>query len=307
MAIRMGIYALLIGYLLLDLFVFKGPLKKTLTEPQLDTEAAIAEAKAQGIVARVYYEPIYRKQVEERMKEYLWRRGRTPEETTFGERKSLRKVLLDEMIDELLVKIQVKVSPIEEYAVDQDELQQVMEIEEKRLGGTFDELANRSGWQGMEELKMRLGARIQRENYLKKKILADVSEEEARAWYEERKDEFVSPERRKVKWRSHDEGEFQEEWVDTSKLPKEIAEGVFKLSVGAQEKFGGYEIELLEIQEARSHSFEEVKGSIIDALTSYQRDEGWKYFRRELLRARAKGDKVNKDKIQIFEENLIEK
>ena len=307
MAIRMGIYALLIGYLLLDLFVFKGPLKKTLTEPQLDTEAAIAEAKAQGIVARVYYEPIYRKQVEERMKEYLWRRGRTPEETTFGERKSLRKVLLDEMIDELLVKIQVKVSPIEEYAVDQDELQQVMEIEEKRLGGTFDELANRSGWQGMEELKMRLGARIQRENYLKKKILADVSEEEARAWYEERKDEFVSPERRKVKWRSHDEGEFQEEWVDTSKLPKEIAEGVFKLSVGAQEKLGGYEIELLEIQEARSHSFEEVKGSIIDALTSYQRDEGWKYFRRELLRARAKGDKVNKDKIQIFEENLIEK
>ena len=181
-----------------------------------------------------------------------------------------------------------------------------MEIEEKRLGGTFDELANRSGWQGTEELEMRLGARIQRENYLKKKILADVSEEEARAWYEERKDEFVSPERRKVKWRSHDEGEFQEELVDTSKLPKEIAEGVFKLSVGAQEKLGGYEIELLEIQEARSDAFEEVKELIIDALTSYQRDEGWKYFRHELLRARAKGDKVNKDKIQIFEENLIE-
>ena len=306
MAIRMGIYALLIGYLLLDLFVFKGPLKKTLTEPQLDTEAAIAEAKAQGVVARVYYEPIYRKQVEERMKEYLWRRGRTPEETTFGERKSLRKVLLNEMIDELLVKIQIKVSPIEEYAVDEDELKQAMEIEEKRLGGTFDELANRSGWQGTEELEMRLGARIQRENYLKKKILADVSEEEARAWYEERKDEFVSPERRKVKWRSHDGGEFQEEWVDTSKLPKEIAEGVFKLSVGAQEKFGGYEIELLEIKEARSDAFEEVKELIIDALTSYQRDEGWKYFRHELLRARAKGDKVNKDKIQIFEESLIE-
>ena len=137
-------------------------------------------------------------------------------------------------------------------AVDEDELKQAMEIEEKRLGGTFDELANRSGWEGTEELEMRLGARIQRENYLKKKILADVSEEEARAWYEERKDEFVSPERRKVKWRSHDEGEFQEEWVDTSKLPKEIAEGVFKLSVGAQENLGGYEIELLEIKEARS-------------------------------------------------------
>ena len=306
MAIRMGIYSLLIGYLLLDLFVFKGPLKKTLTEPQLDTEAAIAEAKAQGIVARVYYEPIYRKQVEERMKEYLWRRGRTLEETTFGERKSLRKVLLDEMIDELLVKIQVKVSPIEEYEVDSDELKRAMEFEEARLGGAFNDLSERSGWQGKEELRMRLGARIQRENYLKKKILADVSEKEAQAWFEERKDEFVSPERRKINWRSPDKDEIQEEWVDASTLPKEIADGVFKMSIGSQVTVGGYKIELLEIQEARPHEFDEVKESIIDALTTYQRDEGWKHFRHQLLRARAKGDKVNKDKIQIFEENLVE-
>ena len=245
MAIRMGIYALLIGYLLLDLFVFKGPLKKTLTEPQLDTEAAIAEAKAQGIVARVYYEPIYRKQLEERMKEYLWRRGRSIEETSFGERKMLRQVLLDEMIDELLVKIQVKVSPIEDYAVDPAELEEALAIEKKRLGKAFDELAKRSGWQGEEELKMRLGARIQRENYLKEMIHADVSEEEARGWYDDHREELGDA------------------------------------------------------------SFEDSKESIIDTLTTYRRDEAWKVFRGGLLRYRTKGDKINKSKIQIFEENLL--
>jgi len=306
MAIRMGIYSLLIGYLLFDLFVFKGPLKKTLTEPRLDTEATRAEDKARGIVARVYHEPIFRKQVDERMKEYFWRRGRTLEETNFEERKLLRKVLLDEMIDELLVKIQVKVSPVEEYAVDSDELKQAMETEDGRLGEAFDELAARSGWQGREELEMRLGARIQRENYLKKKILTDVSEEDARAWFEEQRDEFVSPERRKLKWRSVGKGEFKEEWVDGASLPEKIAEEVFKLPTETRSIIGGYEIELLEIQEAKSHDFEEVKESVIDALTNYQREEGWRHFRHQLLRARTKGDEVNLEKIRIFEANLVE-
>ena len=236
MAIRMGIYSLLIVYLLLDLFVIDGPLKKTLTVPQMDTEAAIAEAKAQGIVARVYYEPIYRKQLEERMKEYLWRRGRTIEETSFGERKMLRRVLLDEMIDELLVKVQVKVSPIEEYEVGSNELKLAMETEEQRLGVAFEELAKRSGWQGKKELEMRLAARIQRENFLKEEIVTEVSDDEARAWYEERKEEFVSPEYQKIKWRKSGEDGFTEEWVEAGKLPKEISE---------------YEIEVLEVRESR--------------------------------------------------------
>ncbi len=306
MAIRMGIYALLIGYLLLDLFVFKGPLKKTLTEPQLDTEAAIAEAKAQGIVARVYHEPIFRQQLEERMKEYLWRRGRSMAETSFGERKMLRTLLLDEMIDELLVKIQVKVSPIDDYAVDSDELAESVATEKKRLGNAFDELAKRSGWQGEVELEMRLGARRQRENYLKKKILADVGEEEAWAWYEERKSDFLSPEYRKINWRGSGDEQFQKAWVEVSELPEEIAKRVFEMSQGSKESIGNYEVELLEIQKLKQWEFEEVKESIVDALTTYRRDEGWTLFRRHLLRERVKGDQVNKAKIQIFEENLEE-
>jgi len=190
MALRMGLYLVLIGYLLCDLFVFKGPIYRALNEPPLDREGAIAEAKAEGVVARVYYRPIFRTQIEEAMKEYLWRRGRTPGETSAPERKMLRELVLHELIDEELIKLQIKVTEREVYEVSDERVATAVEIEQKRYPKpeVFEALARRGGWQGVQEQKLRVTARIQREDYLKAMLPFEVNDEEARKWFEDNRE-----------------------------------------------------------------------------------------------------------------------
>ena len=192
MALRMGIYCVLIGYLVCDLFVFRGPIYRALNEPPLDREGAIVAAKAEGIVARVYYRPIFRTQIEEAVKEYLWRRGRSLEETSASERKMLRELVLHELIDEELVKLQIKVTEREVYEVSDERISTAVDTEQKRYPKreVFEELARRGGWQGEAEQKLRVTARIQREDYLKTALRFEVTEEEAQAWFEENRKAF---------------------------------------------------------------------------------------------------------------------
>ena len=192
MALRMGVYSVLVGYLLCDVFVFKGPLYKTLKTSPRDQDQFIAEAKASGIVARVYYRPIYRAQVEEGLKEYLWRRGRTIDDTVVDERRLLRKLIVEQLIDDELIKLQVKVSTADDVAVSKEEVARAVALEEKRYpdGRVFEELAKRAMWSGAKEREMRLAARIQRIEYLKDFVPTEVSDEEARAWFDENKESY---------------------------------------------------------------------------------------------------------------------
>ena len=187
MAIRMSVYCVLVGYLVCDFFVFKGPVYKSLNASPRDEKTVIAEAKASGVVARVYYRPIYRAQVEESMKEYLWRRGRTPEDTGAPERKLLRELMVNQLIDEELIKLQIKVSMSEEVAVSDDKVGRAVEVEKGRYPDSkvYDELARRAGWSGEKEREMRLAARIQREEYLERMLSVEVTDEEAKACFEE--------------------------------------------------------------------------------------------------------------------------
>lgn len=193
MAIRMGVYCVLLGYLICDFFVFQGPVHKSLTSSPRDEKTEIAEAKASGVVARVYYRPIYRAQVEEAMKEYLWRRGREVSETSAPERKLLRELIVNQLIDDELLKLQIKVSMSEEVAVSDAKVQQAVRDEEDRYPPeVFDELAQRAGWAGEKEREMRLGARIQRGEYLDRMLAVEVTDEEIQAWYEENQSQIPS-------------------------------------------------------------------------------------------------------------------
>jgi len=169
MALRMGVYSILVGYLLCDLFVFKGPIYRTLNTSPRDREEIIAEAKASGVVARVYSRPIYRAQVEEALKEYLWRRGRTLADTVLDERRLLRHLMIEQLIDDELIKLQVKVATAEEVAISDEEVARAVALEEKRYpdGRVFEELARRADF-----------------------VPDDISDEEARAWYEENKEAY---------------------------------------------------------------------------------------------------------------------
>lgn len=193
MAIRFGVYGVLVIYLTCDLFVFKGPVYTSLNEPRRDEISEVAEAEASGVVARVYSRPIFRAQVEEKMAEYLWRRGRKIAETTNGERKLLRRVIVNELIDDELVKLQIKVSMTEEVKVPKNQVDQAFSIEMKRYldGDFFEVLAERAGWSGVKERRMRLAARIQRAEHLARMLNVRISEEETRNWFEENRGAYI--------------------------------------------------------------------------------------------------------------------
>lgn len=192
MALRMGVYVILVGYLVCDLFFFKGPIYKTLKSSPRDEKSIIAEAKASGVVARVYYRPIYRAQVEEAMREYLWRRGRTAAEAGPDERRLLRDLIVQQLIDEELIKLQIKVSDSEEVAVPDSEINRAVEVDLSRYPdpGVFDSLLYQARWKGDPEHRMRIAARIQRADYLEQRVPDDVTEEEAQAWFDENKKAF---------------------------------------------------------------------------------------------------------------------
>jgi hypothetical protein len=186
MAIRMAVYLVLTSYLAFDLFVWKGPLYRSLNESPRDETTAIAEAKAEGVVARVYYRPIYRRQVEEALKEYLWRRGEELADTSAGERRILRLLLVNQLIDDELLKLQIKVSMSKEVAVAEERVEKAMELERDRypFPEVYPVLAKRAGWQGEDERKMRVAARIQRAEHLERLVGATVTEEEVREWFD---------------------------------------------------------------------------------------------------------------------------
>jgi len=194
--LRIVIYAAICGYLYGDFFIFKGPLSRMVHEDEQSSEKKIAEAKAAGVVARAYYQPIYRTQVEERMREYLWRRGQGLPEAGV---KILREAVLAELIDELLIKIQIKVSGANDYPVSEGEIEEAF----ARFNHRYPNLHERDlamtaeGWTGGEkELKMRLAARLQREKYLIDQLgpfNAKEAPQSAKEWYQENQDSFQRP------------------------------------------------------------------------------------------------------------------
>lgn len=201
LAIRFTIYFALIVYLIIDLFIWKGPVRDATLGPQLDSEEAIAEAKAMGIVARVYFQPIYRAQVETRIEEHLWKRGRTLEQTTKPERRLLREVAAEQLIDELLMKVQIKISPVNEYPIPGADQIRFFDQFKKRYPTSdhFAALMKSQGWKGGEnEAKMRLNGRLEREVYLSSYIDSSVSDEDVQKWYDEHQKNYLAPERRHV-------------------------------------------------------------------------------------------------------------
>lgn len=203
MAIRMSVYMALVGYLLLDLFVFGGPIKKRLAGPDPASPEAIAAAKAKGVVARVYAQPIYRAQVEERVKRYLLEHGRAVEKVSMGERKMMRQVALRDLIDERLVKVQIKVSPKTAYAVSDADIDAAMAHFKNRYNdeAALTEALRRQGWEGEKELRFRVAARLQQEKFFQAEIGKEVKvgDKTVKDWYEKNKDKLSLPERRELR------------------------------------------------------------------------------------------------------------
>lgn len=200
--VRMALWSVLVLYLVCDFFLISGPVKRELRRMFPTEQDKRAEALAEGICARVYNAPIYLGQVERRVQERLWRTGRAPEKVSEAEMKMLRTVALDELIAEALLRIKVRVN-IEQAEVSPAEVDAEVERFVKRFDSAeqLDQAMAAQGIESREELRLRMQARLEQEKYVLSKIetAIAVSDEEARQWYEDHREELTTPERRRVR------------------------------------------------------------------------------------------------------------
>ena len=198
--VRLVIYTLAIGYLLCDLVILQGPLWRHFRARNPQSPEAIAAAKAEGVVARVYGRPILLTQLERRLREDLWKEGREPADLSEAELKIKRRIALDTLIDlHLLGKIKVHYNK-DQFPVSDEEIDAAVERFVSRFPNATvaAEALTGQGW-SEGELRARLAARIQQEKYLEDLIDTRVSEEEAREWYDAHRQEIAYPERVRVR------------------------------------------------------------------------------------------------------------
>jgi parvulin-like peptidyl-prolyl isomerase len=197
-SLRLGLYGAVAAYLAADLFLFHGPLRRKLNRADPTSPEAIAAAKASGVVARVFNRRITRDQLDRAVSERLWLEGKTLDAIPVANRRVLRYAALDELIDHELLRVKAKAHATQ-LPVSEEEINERL----RRLLGRFEsksamEAAMKS--QGIPDeraLRDRMAAYIQQEKYAELKIdpLVQVTDDEARAWFEEHQAQLATPER----------------------------------------------------------------------------------------------------------------
>lgn len=201
--LRLGIYGAVFVYLICDLNFCSGPLSRKLRSGDPKSAAAVAKARAQGIVAVVYGTPITLRQLDRAMAERLLMDGRRLDELTPQTREMLRFAALDDLIDHEILRMKVKVSTAE-YKVTPAEVDERF----RRFAALFadaGELAaalQAEGIGGESALRERLAARLQQEKYVESRIAPQtaVTEDEAREWFDRQQDRLKVPEQVELHW-----------------------------------------------------------------------------------------------------------
>ncbi|MBK1792450.1 peptidylprolyl isomerase [Persicirhabdus sediminis] len=200
--VRMVVWWLLIIYLALDFFVFKGPVKGEIDNMRSDSDELVAAMRAQGMVARVYGKPIYLGQVDRRLDERLWRMDQKRADLPAKQLEMWRKVVLEELIDEELMRIKVRFNQ-GEYPVAEEKIDQQLAYFKARFASDeeYQQALVAQGIENDEEMRYRIAAQLQQDIYLAEKIsdAVAIDDELAIAWFEQNKSELAQPESRRVR------------------------------------------------------------------------------------------------------------
>ncbi len=201
-SLRFAAYFLAVGYLACDLYVFNGPLNRRIRASHPDSPESIAEAKANGVVARVFNHHITRSQLDYAIHERLWLEGKNANDLSPAEKKLVSYAALGDLIDNQLLRVKTKVNTLE-LPVSDPEIDERL----KRFAGRFETKADLQaamksmGITDETALRHRIAARIQQEKYIAMRVdpLVKVSEEEIADFYEANKQSLQFPERIRAK------------------------------------------------------------------------------------------------------------
>ncbi len=202
MAIRYVLWGSVVIYLGLDLFAFNGPLKQKIEAGKVGSTESVIKDKALGIVARAYAQPIYRSQVDRAVEIALFREGRLVSSVSEEELGWRRVAAANELLDEALLRNKITYN-LADYPISDQDIDAELARFTKRFPDqqSLESALEGQQYDGMKELRYRVAARLQQEQYLNEKISSAsvVTEEEARSFYETYKKDFTVPMQREVR------------------------------------------------------------------------------------------------------------
>ncbi len=329
--LRLAIYGAVIAYLVADLFIFNGPLRRTIER---------ASPPKAEILARVSGHAITRSQLNRAVSEKLWLEGNPAADPA-----AIRAAALDELIDHELLRLQVKeLDPA--IAVSDEEINERL----RRLVGRFEskgalETAMKSqGIPTERDLRDRLTARIRQEKLIALRIgpAIHVSDEKARKWFDANPQSIALPERIEaqhifIPTLDHPPAEAKQKldaalvdltekkkdfatlareisedpatkdaggalgWMTRDRLPADFAAPVFLLEINqpalVRTKLGWHLVEVTARKAAEPRTFEQAKPEILAALEAIKRRQATADFRKSLRHASA-------TEIEIFSDHL---
>lgn len=330
----LALCGLTIAYLIGDLLVFKGVLRRTVEEYR---------APIPDLAARVAGHPITRSQLDRAISERLWLQGKSAASATPAELEFARKSALDELIDHELLRLQV-IASTPPLPVADEEINGRL----RRLVGRFEskgELETAMKSQGIateQNLRDRLSARIQQEKLVALRIgpAIQVTDDEARKWFKENQASVSRPERiqarhiflptldhppeeaklkldaalieltEKKKDFATLAREISEDpgtkdsggelgWMTRDRLPDDFAAPAFSLGIQKptllRTRLGWHLVEVTGRKPAEPRTFEQAKPEILAALEAIKRRQATADFRKSLRQAEAA-------KIEIFQD-----
>ncbi len=189
--IRFLFYGAIILYLLAEFFIIDGPMRRWSMGDSF-------RLPSQDLAARVAGKSISNSQLDRAISERLWLQGKSKESATPEELKLVRFAALDELIEREILQLQAQaISP--QLPVSEDEVNERL----RRLLGRFEskgalETAMKSqGVATEQELRDRLTDQIKQEKLIELRIrpFIQVTDEEARKWFEENQPFISIPER----------------------------------------------------------------------------------------------------------------
>ncbi|MDF1823137.1 MAG: peptidylprolyl isomerase [Verrucomicrobiales bacterium] len=192
---RIVLYVAFLLYLLLDLKVCQGPLRRSFLQRQ---DTLLEAAEKNQWVALVNQEPISSEQLDLAEYRYLYQRGKEDEEIPEVNRKMIRRAVLQSLIEDLLVK---QFARGDRTAAPDEEVDAFVETWEAQFE-TSDGLIERSAMQNLsaEARRRELGRILSEKKWLEQRIAPgiDLTDDEIKAWFEANRESgegFVEPEK----------------------------------------------------------------------------------------------------------------
>lgn len=334
--VRLAILGVALAYLIGDLGVWRGPLRRA---------AERACTPREVVVARVFNYPLTRSQLERAVRERLWREGKTIETLTPANRQLARAAALDDLIDRELLRVKARANSAQLAVRDED-----LNARLQRFASRFDSpaaMASAMQSQGLaceRDLRDRLAAGIQQEQYLESKIgrLVKPTDEEARHWFEQNRKYLARPECVEVRQiflptLDHPAEEAQAKlaaaqaeltagrqdfatlakeisedpatrdhggalgWMTRERLPADFAAPIFALAMHQpaliRTRLGWHLVEVTARQPAEPRTFGQAKSEILAALEAVKRQQVITEFRHALRRIEAANIVVYPDRL----------